>query len=141
MLNIFGVKYKAISNLFVDTVEGESFTFPAPIALYAAIEETDTSSKNIFDIKVNSVQDSILSLSSSYLSLFFYALSFEYKVNVFYLDNLILSSDIQSDMYGYKGTYQFVNTNIAMNIGLDEVFDQYKKIKDSMLEYEWVRTD
>lgn len=140
MLLIFGKKYKAISNLFVETIEGESFVFPAPLAIHAEILDGEESFKTKFEIKNPNVQDSIFSLGATYLSLLFYGLNHEYKIDVVYIENMILDSDISSDMFGYKGNYSFISDNISMNIGTDEIFDKYKKLKDSMIEYEWVKT-
>lgn len=138
MLNIFGKKYKAISNLFIETVEGDKLTFPAPISLHINIENNETESKNVFDIKVSSIEDSILSLSSAYFSLCFYLLSFEYKIDIVFMDMVMLSSDITSDTTGYKASYQFLSNNVSMNLGQDEIFNKYKQLKEDMLEYEVV---
>lgn len=138
MLNIFNKKYKAISNLFIETAEGDKFTFPAPISLLINIETNETETKNVFEIKVNSVEDSILSLSSSYFSISFFLLTYEYTIDILYIDNILLMSDVQSDMHGYKGTYQFVTNSVSMNIGEDEIYDKYSKLKSDMIEYEVV---
>lgn len=134
MIDIFRKRYKACSNLFVNTLENENLVFPSPISLCAIIEDEQKSLVNELELKVTSYEDSPLTLNVSF-SLFFYLLTFDYKMESFYVDNLTKASSNQ-EMDGYKGLYRFVNTDVAMNIGLDEIYARYMKIKNTEIELE-----
>lgn len=138
MIDIFNKKYKAISNIFVKTIEDDDFVFPSPISVYAIIEDEQKNLINKIDFKFSSYQDSILTLDV-YFSIFAYLLTFDYKIEILHIANLTKES-VQQDMHGYKGTYKYLNEDVSMNIGLDEIYDLYRKVKKDIIVYEEVNT-
>ena len=129
-IKIFDKTYKACSNLFVETIEEQRYTYPAPILIYGTIESESKNTKNNLELKFNSYYDSILTINS-YFNLFFYILDFEYKLSTMYFKN-ILKSESNSEMYGYKGSYVFTEGNILMNVIEDNIYNDYNKIKTKL---------
>lgn len=136
MLNIFNKKYKACSNLFVTTLEGAEYTFPAPLEVHAMIEDENKNLINKVDFKVSSYLDSILTLDINF-SIFAYLLTHDYRLDCVYIADVIKES-VSPDSDGYKGTFRFLNENVSMNIGMEEIYDRYVKVRDQHLDLETV---
>jgi len=129
-IEIFEKKYKAVSNLFTRDIESNDYVFPAPLSIYGTIENETKNTKNILEFKFNSYYDSIL-IIDNYFQLFFYLLDFEYKLGTVLVENII-KTESNTDMYGYKGKYSFMEGNILLNIGTEEIYDDYCKIKTKL---------
>jgi hypothetical protein len=127
MIHVFDKHYKAISNIFVETHEGHKYTYPAPIDIYATIEDERKNLKNMIEFRVSSYLDSILPLTYNF-SIFTYLLTFDYTIDTLYIASL-MKTNTSSESYGYKGTFSFSNDNVMMNIGKTEIYDEYDKIK------------
>lgn len=131
MLELFDKRYKAISNVFVETYTGEKYIFPAPIYIYGTIENETKNLKNRLEIRYDSFWDSLFILDYHF-SFFAYLLTFEYRLETILIQNLI-KKECSSDAYGYKGSFQFLNEDVILNISDDEVYDQYKQIYETVL--------
>lgn len=134
-LVIFDKKYKCISNLFVEkdnsnTTKCINFVYPYPLEVYGTIENEEKNTKNNLDLTFSSYYDSIL-IIDSYFSLFFYLLDFDYTITTMYFRNIIKNKS-NSEINGYKGSYNFTNDNIILNISEDEVENEYNKIKTNI---------
>lgn len=125
MLILFDKKYKACSNLFVHTVEDEKFVYPAPLSIYASIEDEQRQLKNQIRFKFNSYYDSILTLDFHF-SVFMYLLTYEYRMETILIEGL-QKEELVSESNGYGGIYNFMNTSVLLNIGEQEIYDDYKK--------------
>ena len=125
MIEVFNKKYKACSNIFVHTLEDEKFTFPAPLALYATIEDVQKDLKNEIKFTFSSYYNSLLILDFQF-SVFMYLLSYDYHIDTIYIEGLE-KEDVISEVQGYSAIYNFMNTNILVNMGADEIYDDYKK--------------
>lgn len=125
MLEVFNKRYRACSNIFVQTLEGDKYTFPAPLSLYGTIEDVQKDLKNEIKFTFSSYYNSLLILDFQF-SIFMYLLSFDYHIDTIYIEGLE-KEDIISEVQGYSGVYNFMNTNILVNMGADEIYDQYKK--------------
>jgi len=126
MITVFNKNYKAVSNIFVHTVEDEKFTYPAPLSLCATIEDDAKHLKNQVKFKFASYYDSILVLDFHF-SIFVYLLTHDYRLHTLYIAGLE-KEEISTELYGYGGTYNFSNVNVLLNIGEEEIYDQYRQI-------------
>lgn len=129
MLEVLNKRYKAISNLFVHTLEDEHHVYPAPISVYVSIEDENKDIKNTVKLGFTSFHDSVLPIT--YFSLFFYLLSYEYKIETFYVEGLE-KVETSTDLHGYTGTYKFVEGSILLNLGEEELYDKYKNFKNKL---------
>jgi hypothetical protein len=134
MITVFSKRYKAVSNLFVTNIEGENLVFPSPISIRAIIEDEQKNLANELEIKVKSYEDSMLILNGNF-SLFFYLLTYTFNIECFYVANLTKDSTNQ-DVDGFRGLYKFVNTDVSMNIGTDEIYDKYIRVRKPLIELE-----
>lgn len=125
MIEIFKQKYKAISNLYVDTIEGDSYVYPAPIKFCATIEDSEKGSKSQLTVGVTSYLDSILTLEYQF-SLFFYLYSFDYVIRTVHLVGLNKLST-SSELYGSSGIFSFDSGNVLLNIQEEDTYGSYKK--------------
>lgn len=125
MIEVFDKKYKAISNLFVETYTSNSYTFPSPIEINAKIGNDTKKTKNEMKMVFSSYLDSIL-IVPYYFDLFFYCLSFEYKIDTILLRNILLV-DYRQELNGYKAEYRFLSDDITINFGDTEIYDNYRK--------------
>lgn len=134
MLDIFDKKYKACSNLFIEDIEENEYTYPFPLDVCGTIENESKETHNEITFKFNSYYDSILVIKS-YFKLFFVALDFEYNITSFYFKRVIQKST-SSEMSGYKGTYIFSNDDLILNIAsnLDNnIYNDYTKTKQKAI--------
>lgn len=128
MLNLFNKKYKAVSNIFVHTVEDKKYTFPAPISIYANIGNEQNGGCNEIHFKFSNYLDSFLPLSFHF-SVFMFLLSHDYRIDAIYIEGLNKKEDT-TEVSGYGATFNFLDTKLLVNLGEDEIYDDYcKKIK------------
>lgn len=125
MIEIFGKKYRAASNIFVETIEDSDLVYPSPLSLCATIEDEQKHLKNELKFKFSSYYDSILVLDFQF-SIFMYLLSYDYRIETLYIDK-IEKKEVNNEMGGYGGTYSFDNMDVLINFGEDEIYDRYKK--------------
>lgn len=125
MIELFNKKYKASSNIFVNTVENDKYTYPAPIGVYATIEDEQKNLKNQVKFKFSSYYDSLLTIDFHF-SAFMYLLTYDYHIETVYIEGLE-KEEITTEINGYGGVYNFMNSNVLLNIGEEEIYDDYKK--------------
>ncbi|MGL5923681.1 hypothetical protein [Chroococcidiopsis sp.] len=121
MIDIFSKRYLAVSNAFVTTIEGDVFVYPAPLSVHGTIEDESKSTKSRFEFHVSSYTDSFLALNSPH-SIFLYLLSMEYTIDTLYIQYL-RKEEVRQEVGGYKGIYDYVNQDVAMNMSIEEVSD------------------
>ena len=126
-IKLFDKKYLACSNLFITTHENEDYVLPYPLHIHATIESEAKNTQNRIEFKFSSFYDSIL-IFTGYIDLFLYLLDFEYKVTTLYIGQLNMEESSQ-DMYGYKATYSFFNSDLILNLTERDYYDDYSKIK------------
>lgn len=125
MIEVFNTKYKAVSNIYVHTIEDEKYTYPAPLYVYATIEDEQKNLKNQVKFRFSSYYDSILTIDFHF-SAFMYLLTYDYHIVTLYIEGLE-KEEITSEVSGHGGVYNFMNTNVLLNLGEDELYDRYKK--------------
>jgi hypothetical protein len=114
-IKIFNTGFKAVSNVFVDTIDDKSHCFSSPIRLHATISEE--SGKSVVG-ELSLLYPVYLSspfIIDYYIDLFFYALAHDYVLHT-YLFKQILLTDYSSEMSGYTGKYMFDPANVVTNI-------------------------
>lgn len=136
MLNIFDKSYKACSNLMIEDIEGNKYTYPSPLEIHATIENESKNTKNEISFKFTSYYDSIIVIKS-YFKLFFIALDFEFGLTSFYFKSIIQKEN-SNDTNGHKVTYIFNNDDLILNIttNLDNnnnIYNEYTKIKQKTI--------
>ena len=127
-IKILGKSYRAVSPIFVETLESESYTYPAPIYLniYMPGAKDSDSKINTFEVRYPSFTHSILPLDF-YFSAFMYLLTFDYKLSTFHVEGLTKDS-VDTTMHGFKGIFNFEDGNVNTNVGLEEIYDDFKKV-------------
>lgn len=125
MIELFNRKYKAVSNLFVRTIEEDNFVYPAPLSVYGTLENNDKNLNNEIEFRFSSYYDSILTLDYNFcLTLFL--LTPYYIIEVISIEDIIKKED-SLDTYGYKGKFSFQDGSLTMNILETDIYDLYKK--------------
>jgi len=129
MLKCIGRNYYAVSNLFVQTCDGEYLTYPAPHGLILDVDSKDEKN-NSLTVSVSSYYDSILMLDYVF-SLFFYLMFFDGTIESFYLGSVFLKDEPRSEAYGYKAIYHFDPDLFVQNISLEtcNFYDKLQNIK------------
>lgn len=110
-IECLGDKYFAISNLFVRDIDGNFFTFPSP---YSIKVESDFKKNSTIEICYASFYDSPLVLDYIF-DLFFYVISFDGKIETFFLRSVHQKEEPRNESYGYKGIYSFQPDLILQN--------------------------
>lgn len=110
-IECLGTKYFAISNLFVRDIDGNFFTFPSP---YSITIESDFKKNSTIEICYASFYDSPLVLDYIF-DLFFYVISFDGKIESFFLRSVHQKEEPRNESYGYKGIYSFQPDLILQN--------------------------
>lgn len=135
-IECFGTKYFAISNLFVRDIDGNFFTFPSP---YSIKVESDFKQNNTIEICYASFYDSPLVLDYIF-DLFFYVISFDGKIETFFLRSVHQKEEPRNESYGYKGIYSFqpdliLQNNTLLNDKTQEgqFYGDLKRIKQTIL--------
>lgn len=137
MIYVFNEYFKACSNIFITNIEEETSVFPSPLSLNISTDNDNSENSNkqtILEIKVNSYLDSFLPLNKNF-SFFVYLLNQEYIIKTIYIGNLIKES-VNQEIGGYKGRYRFTTDSVAMNIGLNNVYDKYVKVREQCIKEE-----
>lgn len=127
MIDIFGKKYKAISNLFIHTVEDEHHVFPAPLSMLATLDNNDKNTTNQLELRFSSYFDSVLPLDFSFRFTCFLLTPY-YSIEVLSIEDLVKKEDI-IDTYGYKATFGFQDGAISMNLMGTDIYDKFKKFE------------
>ncbi|UQS94906.1 hypothetical protein Pam2_26 [Pseudanabaena phage Pam2] len=135
-IECFGTKYFAISNLFVRDIDGNFFTFPSP---YSIKVESDFKQNSTIEICYASFYDSPLVLDYIF-DLFFYVISFDGKIETFFLRSVHQKEEPRNESYGYKGIYSFqpdliLQNNTLLNDKTQEgqFYGDLKRIKQTIL--------
>lgn len=127
-IKIFETEYKAISNLFLDDIEGNHYVFPYPIELRATMKNEDTNRDfNKLEVIVPNYFDSILTIDY-YVNIFFYVLTFDFILQTFLFEQ-VGRKDSTTDVRGYKGIYMFDPTRVVNNICSlpnEKIYNLYK---------------
>lgn len=110
-IECLGTKYFAISNLFIRDIDGNFFTFPSP---YSITIESDFKKNSTIEICYASFYDSPLVLDYIF-DLFFYVISFDGKIETFFLRSVHQKEEPRNESYGYKGIYSFQPDLILQN--------------------------
>ena len=126
-IEVLNKGYRAVSPIFVETIEGDKFTYPAPVYMNIHMPSADEgkSQPNTFEVRYPTYVHGILPLDF-YFSAFFYLMTFDYKLSTFHVEGLVKDS-VDTTMYGYKGIFYFEDGNVNINIGTEEIYDDYKK--------------
>jgi hypothetical protein len=127
MIDLFGKKYIAISNLFVYTIEEERYTFPCPLSAVATLENGDKNTTNSIEFRFSSYFDSILVLDSAF-KLTCFLLTPYYGVEVLSVEDMIKKEDTM-DTYGYKASFSFQEGALSMNIMQKDIYSSFKKFQ------------
>lgn len=135
-IECLGTKYFAISNLFLRDIDGNFFTFPAP---YSIAIESDFKKNSIIEICYASFYDSPLVLDYIF-DLFFYVISFDGKIESFFLRSVHQKEEPRNESYGYKGIYSFQpdlilqnNTLLNEKTELGQFYDKLINLKQTIL--------
>lgn len=131
MIKLFDESYLAVSNLIVKTYDGESYVFLSPLSIHATIENEARNTKNEITFKFLNYHESPLILEYTF-SCFFFLLTPYYKINTMYF-GVLQRQNIQAESSGYKATYIFNNENLISNIGLTEIYDDFKKVSKTSI--------
>lgn len=127
MIKLFNKTYKAISNLYITTIEEEEFVYPFPLSVMATMENESENTKNEIEFRFSSYFDSILTLDYSFhLTCFLFTPL--YVIEVMSVKDLIKTEDMM-DTYGYKGKFSFQDGSLGMNILQTDIYDRYKKFE------------
>ena len=128
-IDIFGTKYKAISNIYVDDIEGNHYVFPYPLSLHVTMKNEDMDKDfNKIEITVPSYFDSMLTVDY-YVNIFFYVLTYDFILQTYYFEQ-VGRKDTTTDIRGYKGVYMFDPTRVVNNIcnlSNEKMYKLYKK--------------
>ena len=141
-LKIFNVGFKAISNLFVETIEDKQFCFPAPLRLHATINNEE--GKNVVG-ELSILTPTYLSsplIVDHYIDLFCYVLAQDYVLHT-YLFRQILLKDYSTEMSGYSGTYIFDPSKVMTNIcelSNQTLYSLFKKHEEAYYQHNRCRT-
>ena len=110
-IECLGTKYFAISNLFIRDIDGNFYTFPSP---YSINIESDFKKNNTIELCYSSYYESPLVLDYIF-DLFFYVISFDGKIETFFLRSVHQKEEPRNESYGYKGIYSFQPDLILQN--------------------------
>lgn len=127
MIDLFGKKYIAISNLFVYTIEEDRYTFPCPLSATATLESSDKNTVNQIEFRFSSYFDSILVLDCSFRLTCFLMTPY-YGIEVLSIEDLVKKEDT-IDTYGYKAVFGFQEGALSMNIMHTDIYPSYKKFE------------
>ena len=135
-IECLGTKYYAISNLFIRDIDANFFTFPSP---YSIIIESDFKKNSTIEICYASFYDSPLVLDYIF-DLFFYVISFDGKIESFFLRSVHQKEEPRNESYGYKGIYSFQpdlilqnNTLLNEKTELGQFYDKLINLKQTIL--------
>lgn len=127
MLQVFDKRYKAVSNLFINTYEGFEYIFPSPLSIEATIDNEIEKTKSEIIFIFSNFYDSPLVLDY-YFNCFMYLLKYDYKIDTLYIRDLIHKQD-NSETNGHKVIYGFLTENLTLNLGETEIYDKFKKLE------------
>jgi hypothetical protein len=125
MIEVFESKYRAVSPVYVNTIEGYEWVYPSPLSLCVTIEDEQRQTKNEATFTFSNYYDSILVINFQF-SIFMYLLSFDYHIDTLCIEGLEKKED-RNEANGYGGVYSFMNTLVLLNKGEEEVYDDYLK--------------
>lgn len=125
MLDLFGKKYTACSNLFIYTLEGDRYTYPAPLSIEGTLENADKNTHNQLEIRFSSYLDSPMVIPSVFRMTAFLLTPY-YIIEVISIDSLLKKEDI-IDTYGYKASFSFQDGSLSMNILDGDIYDPYSR--------------
>jgi hypothetical protein len=135
-IECLGTKYFAISNLFVKSIDGDFFTFPSP---YSITIESDFKKNSTIELCYSSYYESPLVLDYIF-DLFFYVISFDGKIETFFLRSVHQKEEPRNESYGYKGIYSFQpdlilqnNTLLNEKTELGQFYGSLRQIKQTIL--------
>jgi hypothetical protein len=135
-IECLGTKYFAISSLFVKSIDGNFFTFPSP---YSITIESDFKKNSTIEICYASFYGSPLVLDYIF-DLFFYVISFDGKIETFFLRSVHQKEEPRNESYGYKGIYSFQpdlilqnNTLLNEKTELGQFYGSLRQIKQTIL--------
>jgi hypothetical protein len=135
-IECLGTKYFAISSLFIRDIDGNFFTFPSP---YSIAIESDFKKNSTIEVCYSSFYDSPLVLDYIF-DLFFYVISFDGKIETFFLRSVHQKEEPRNESYGYKGIYSFQpdlilqnNTLLNEKTELGQFYGSLKRIKQTIL--------
>lgn len=132
MIQVFDKRYKSISNLFISTYEGFEYVFPSPQSCSATMGKEVENTNNEIVFVFSNYYDSPL-VVDYYFDCFFYLLTYEYTLDTVYLKNLLHSSDM-SETNGHKAIYNFISDDLTLNLGEQEIYDDYQRFKKTAVQ-------